>query len=470
MTKFFAVLIGALLCTAQAFAEAPAILSYFPPAKFPGLSASVQGTGTPGLDGGKWFIYGPISDFGVQQSIFRVDRRDTSGSGGAVGNSNTIWAYNTTNPSNARSEWTISGEMHNTSNVTTAGQVAVTGTVFKEISAVTSATTGASGTGATATVTFTPAANTVATIPVGHTVLIAGMTPNYNGTAKVTASSPGSVSFASATTGAQTVAGTIVDISYAPSWGVVGNCVDQSGENNPWKSCIGAELDVTLQPTTANATTDTNKNRVGLQVQLNGNANAAGSYAGRAILIGAAGGLTWDRGADFHGAFGVGLDFTGATFTGATIMLAHDQKIAFDAIAAGTYTRSLWHSSSGLTYTTATGNVFFVDDNGNAKVGNAGHYTQTTNLPRISACGTSPPAASAGSGNNGGQITFGTGTPTACTVTYASPFPTNAYPTVTPASAYAGTFYLSGVSKTGFTINLSAGTSDVVFNYTVFGN
>jgi len=66
-------------------------------------------------------------------------------------------------------------------------------------------TTGASGTGSVATITFTPAY----TIPVGSTVTIAGVTPSgYNGIYTVTASSSGSVSFASATTGSQTVAGT----------------------------------------------------------------------------------------------------------------------------------------------------------------------------------------------------------------------------------------------------------------------
>jgi hypothetical protein len=68
------------------------------------------------------------------------------------------------------------------------------------------ATTGASGTGATATVTHTLSV----TFEIGSTITIAGMTPaGYNGTHTVTASSAGSVSFASATTGAQTVAGTI---------------------------------------------------------------------------------------------------------------------------------------------------------------------------------------------------------------------------------------------------------------------
>ena len=68
------------------------------------------------------------------------------------------------------------------------------------------ATTGASGTGATATITHALSV----TFTVGSTIVIAGMTPaGYNGTHTVTASSAGSVSFASATTGAQTVAGTI---------------------------------------------------------------------------------------------------------------------------------------------------------------------------------------------------------------------------------------------------------------------
>ncbi len=71
------------------------------------------------------------------------------------------------------------------------------------------ATTGASGTGATATITF--AAQPVA-IPVGTLINIAGVTPaGYNQTgASVTASTTTSVSYANTTTGAQTVAGTVL--------------------------------------------------------------------------------------------------------------------------------------------------------------------------------------------------------------------------------------------------------------------
>jgi hypothetical protein len=68
------------------------------------------------------------------------------------------------------------------------------------------ATTAASGTGSTATITF----GTAFVAPVGSSITISGVTPaGYNGTYTVTASSAGSVSFASTTTGAQTVAGTI---------------------------------------------------------------------------------------------------------------------------------------------------------------------------------------------------------------------------------------------------------------------
>jgi hypothetical protein len=67
--------------------------------------------------------------------------------------------------------------------------------------------TGASGNGATATITF---AIQVVTPKVGSKVSVYGMLPpGYNGTHTVTASSPGSVSFASAQTGSQTRAGTL---------------------------------------------------------------------------------------------------------------------------------------------------------------------------------------------------------------------------------------------------------------------
>lgn len=68
-------------------------------------------------------------------------------------------------------------------------------------------TTAASGDGTTATISFSRA---IPIIPVGTTITVAGVTPaGYNATATVTASTTTSVSYLNATTGAQTVAGTI---------------------------------------------------------------------------------------------------------------------------------------------------------------------------------------------------------------------------------------------------------------------
>lgn len=79
-------------------------------------------------------------------------------------------------------------------------------TITANATAATFATTATSGTGVTATVLF----STAIVIPVGSTIVVAGVTPaGYNATAVVTASSAGSVSYLNATTGIQTVAGTV---------------------------------------------------------------------------------------------------------------------------------------------------------------------------------------------------------------------------------------------------------------------
>ena len=80
---------------------------------------------------------------------------------------------------------------------------------FGSVSGPLIATTSTSGTGSVATVSFA-AATYLENSPIGSSVTITGVTPvGYNGIWTVTASSGTSVSFASATTGVQTVAGTI---------------------------------------------------------------------------------------------------------------------------------------------------------------------------------------------------------------------------------------------------------------------
>lgn len=83
------------------------------------------------------------------------------------------------------------------------------------------ATTAASGTGAIATLNFSP--NTVPKpMPIGATITVAGVTPTgYNGTYVITDSTKNSVSFANTTTGAQSVAGTISPSTVAIAGGAL---------------------------------------------------------------------------------------------------------------------------------------------------------------------------------------------------------------------------------------------------------
>ena len=88
----------------------------------------------------------------------------------------------------------------------------------------TPATLSASGTGSTATLTFATPNTPVYTV--GTQITVSGITPSgYNGTYTVTASSNGFVSYANATTGAQTVAGTIASSTPAGTYSVDPNTV-----------------------------------------------------------------------------------------------------------------------------------------------------------------------------------------------------------------------------------------------------
>lgn len=79
---------------------------------------------------------------------------------------------------------------------------------FRSVSNISLTTTGASGTGTVATLTF--ATRNTAPFVVGETITVAGVTPaGYNGNYTVTACTTNSVSYANTTTGAQTVAGTV---------------------------------------------------------------------------------------------------------------------------------------------------------------------------------------------------------------------------------------------------------------------
>ena len=101
--------------------------------------------------------------------------------------------------------------------------VLTTSDAFNVVTAGTTvlATTAATGNGTTATISFA----TQAFAPsVGSSVTIAGVTPSgYNGTFTITAATTSSVSYANATSGAQTVAGTA---TLAPSADVIASVLN----------------------------------------------------------------------------------------------------------------------------------------------------------------------------------------------------------------------------------------------------
>jgi hypothetical protein len=100
------------------------------------------------------------------------------------------------------------------------------------------------------------------------------------------------------------------------------------------------------------------------------------------------------------------------------------------------------------------------------------HALNSSGVPAASTCGTTP-AVTANSSNAAGQFTTGTGTPTACTITFANAYPTAAFCTISPANAAASGAgvlpYVSATSASAFTITMAVGTSSAAFNYVCGG-
>ena len=106
-----------------------------------------------------------------------------------------------------------------------------------------------------------------------------------------------------------------------PSWGGNFICSDTTGEVDPVASCIGAELDTGAKAILGKENTDENRQRVVLQLVGGG---GEGVHTGYGILMGVNGGMI-DRAFAPLGSYGIGLDFTGAGFSKAPIMLAPEQ-------------------------------------------------------------------------------------------------------------------------------------------------
>lgn len=188
-----------------------------------------------------------------------------------------------------------------------------------------------------------------------------------------------------ASTGAQNVAvnGTIFKEAngigpVGPSWGGNFNCTDTTGEVDPVASCIGAEIDVGAK---AGAGTDKNRQRVGVQIVGGG---ASDVHTGYGILMGTNGG-TFDRGIALAGPYGLGIDLTAASFSGAAISLAPEQWLAFDGTAAGGFGHFLGLHDGRLTYMSPGGPLWRVSDDGAVYLGRV-----VEQIPHVPTSATSP--------------------------------------------------------------------------------
>ncbi len=110
------------------------------------------------------------------------------------------------------------------------------------------------------------------------------------------------------------------------SWGLFGQCVDQTTTASPTAGCIGAELDSGTPA--LNGGTDPNKQRVILQLAATG---LSGTHVGYGVLLGSqTAGSVIDTGFQFNGigTFGTGIDLSSAGTFGSTGILfaGHNQQ------------------------------------------------------------------------------------------------------------------------------------------------
>ena len=394
-------------------------------AKLPGLSSSVAGTGIPGLSGGLWFIYNTPNTVPTYIAGFRTqfDPDYTGGAAGVVRNGH--WNLCSVGAGVADYIWC---GLDTLTNSATGGQNVAR--YFKAIKK--------SGAG--------------------------------------------------------------------PTWGFVSEMVDDSGNANPAASLTN-EIDLTVNGT------DNSFQRVGINFVASTYGAGATGHVGRGLMFSSAGGAIWDNLIGGPANVGNGLNTSGFTLTGAAVLLGSGQKIGFESDNL----HNLSHSGGILSYSVSgtsmlqvfdggavriaqvssdpgtaafAGSLYFNTSSNHVKAYNGSAWRTVSELetaqtwtadqtnsrwlvsaanPTASSCGTSP-VVDGGSGNQGGKITFGSAT-TACTLTFATAFPTNAYCTVTPMAqpAAVGSIpYISAQSRTAFTI--SGGVASASYQYTCQGN
>lgn len=163
------------------------------------------------------------------------------------------------------------------------------------------------------------------------------------------------------------------------------------------------------------------------------------------------------------------LDTTlGTAGNGIFIEMAPEQEFAWRN-NAGALVAELWgHATNGVQVypgLTVSGNA---SASGHVK---ANRVELSSAAPSLSSCGTSPSIV-ANSNSGSGNFTTGTGSPTGCTLTFATAYTNDAHCTVTAANlAGVGvSTYVSSSTAASFSITMTVGTDSASYNYTCIGD
>jgi hypothetical protein len=158
------------------------------------------------------------------------------------------------------------------------------------------------------------------------------------------------------------------DDQIGPTWGGNFVCNDKTGTRDPNSACVGVEIDNYFN---SGVGTDNNGNRVVLQLAWgsdDGTPALSTDHVSTGILIGGNGAATMDNALKFGGggAYGIGLNFAGATFNTAAVFMGQGQKLVFDGTIAGTYNWALSDIYGTMALQFRGANKLTIDDGGNA--------------------------------------------------------------------------------------------------------
>lgn len=165
------------------------------------------------------------------------------------------------------------------------------------------------------------------------------------------------------------------------TWGANFSCNDMTGVVHPQNACIGAEIDNDFL---AGVGADPNRERVVLQLAWGGGAGGGDptstDHIGVGIMFGANGSPVMDNALLFggSGAYGIGLNFSGATFNTAPVFLGLGQKIVFDGTTSGTFNWALSDIAGTMALTFGGITKFTVDQSGDEF--SAGSLTSAANI------------------------------------------------------------------------------------------